>query len=69
MSRFDEDREELIRLIYSILDYARLGYSISTYNSCNDCERKFCEFKPTWNGRVRWNCPMWVGKGGESDGS
>lgn len=36
MSRFDQDREELIRLILSICDYARLGYNISTYNKGKD---------------------------------
>lgn len=65
MSRFDVDMEELIKLAYSILDYARLGYSISTLHSCHDCDRKFCEFKPDWGDKVRWNCPMWVGEGGE----
>lgn len=59
MSRFDEDREDLIRLIYSILDYARFGYSTSTYNSCNNCKREDCEYKPDWGEHVRWNCPLW----------
>lgn len=62
MSRFDEDREDLIRLIFSICDYARLGYNISTYNSCNNCGDRECEYKPKWGDSVRWNCPLWKGE-------
>ena len=58
MSRFDQDREELIRLIFSICDYARLGYSISTYNSCNNCKANGCEYKPKWGEHIRYNCPL-----------
>ncbi len=65
MSRFDQDREDLIRLIFSICDYARLGYIISTYNSCNDCKDKDCEYRPKLGESVRWNCPLW--KDGEAD--
>lgn len=66
MSRFDQDREELIRLIFSICDYARLGYSISTYDNCNNCKVSDCEYKPKWGDAVRWNCPLWKGADDES---
>jgi len=60
MSQFDRDREDLIRLIYSICDYARLGYNISTYNSCNNCGiKRDCEYIPQLGQSVRWNCPLW----------
>lgn len=59
MSRFDQDREDLIQLIISICDYARLGYNISTFPNCNTCKREDCEYKPDWGGHVRWNCPLW----------
>ena len=60
MSRFDQDREDLIRLIMSICDYARLGYGVSTYNSCNNCGiRRDCEYIPQPGCSVRWNCPLW----------
>ena len=59
MSKFDEDCKDLINLIYSILDYARLGCAISTQNSCNDCKRGDCKYKPDWGDPVRWNCPLW----------
>lgn len=62
MSRFDVDREELIELIISICDYARLGYNISTYNNCNNCKDKECKHKPNWGDSVRWNCPLWRGE-------
>lgn len=60
MSRFDQDREELIRLIISICDHARLGYEISTFHSCNDCGvKRECEYLPKPGEFVRWNCPLW----------
>lgn len=59
MSRFDQDREDLIQLIISICDYARLGYKISTHNNCNNCGARECKYKPDWGDSVRWNCPLW----------
>ena len=61
MSRFDQDREELIRLIISICDYARVGYEVTTHNNCNNCKANDCEYKPKWGESVRWNCPLWKG--------
>lgn len=61
MSKLDSDREELIRLILSICDYARLGYKVSTHNNCNNCQNKNCGYKPDWGDSVRWNCPLWKG--------
>ncbi len=60
MSRFDHDREELISLILSICDYARLGYKVSTYNSCNNCKDRDCKYMPKLGESVRWNCPLWT---------
>lgn len=62
MSRFDQDREDIIRVLYSILDYARLGYEISTCDNCNTCKRKNCEYKPKPGQGVRWRCPLWKGE-------
>lgn len=59
MSQLDIDREDLIRLIISICDYARLGSAISTYNNCNNCGKRRCEYKPQAGKMVRWNCPLW----------
>lgn len=67
MSRFDQDREELIRLIISICDYARLGYKVSTYNNCNNCKAKDCKYRPNWGDFVRWNCPLWKGEQDEQN--
>ena len=61
MSRLDQDREELIRLIISICDYARLGYEISSYNNCNNCKAKDCQYKPKLGQVVRYRCPLWEG--------
>ena len=62
MSRFDHDREDIIRVLYSILDYARLGYEISTCDNCNTCKRKSCEYRPRVGQAVRWRCPLWKGE-------
>lgn len=61
MSRFDQDREEAIRLIISICDYARLGASVSTHDNCNNCADKGCQYRPKPGQSVRWNCPLWKG--------
>lgn len=65
MSKFDQEGEELIKLLYSILNYARLGYEISTFDNCNNCGKTFCEYRPPWWKTVRWNCPLWKGEENE----
>lgn len=65
MSRLDQDREELIRLIISICDYARLGYEISTYDNCNNCKAENCQYKPKCGQMVRYRCPLWKGEQNE----
>lgn len=67
MSRLDQDREELIRLIISICDYARLGYEISSCNNCNNCKVENCQYKPKWGHMVRYRCPLWRGEQDERD--
>ena len=62
-SILDQDREDIIKILYFILGYAKLGYEISAYDNCNNCKRKNCEYRPRWWQTVRWNCPLW--KGGE----
>ena len=59
MSRFDQDREETISILHSILDYAKFGYEVSTCDNCNTCKRENCEYKPEWGQPVRWRCPLW----------
>lgn len=61
MSRQDEDIKDLMRLIRSICDYAKLGMDVSTFNNCNNCADKKCHYKPKWGDMVRWNCPLWKG--------
>ena len=65
MSRSNQDMEELIKLIISICNYARLGYEVSTYSNCNNCKSKECKYRPDLGDYVRWNCPLWIG---EQDG-
>lgn len=65
MSKFDQDREDIINILYSILNYAKLGYEISTCDNCNNCKRKLCEHRPRWGQTVRWNCPLWRGEDDE----
>lgn len=56
--------DDLIKLIFSLCDYARLGMSITRQNSCNDCGHEDCGYKPDYGDNVRWNCPLWKAKGG-----
>ena len=67
MSKLDQDRENLIRLIISICNYARLGYEVSTQNNCNNCKEEECKYRPYWGNSVRWNCPLWKGEPDEID--
>ena len=63
MSQQDRDLEDLIRLMYSTLDYARLGMEVSAYNNCNTCGIiKACKFAPEYGKAVRWNCPLWTNR-------
>ncbi len=68
MSRQDEDIKDLISYLFAMLDYARLGMKVSTYNSCNTCRGRDegCKYRPEWGDSVRWNCPLWVGERKES---
>lgn len=61
MSRFDQDREELIQLILSICEYAQFGAQIRSYDNCNNCKAADCKYKPAWGALVRYNCPLWRG--------
>ncbi len=60
LSKFDSDREYLIQLLYSICDYARMGYELSLCNDCNNCGiKKECEYAPKAGQLARLNCPLW----------
>jgi hypothetical protein len=61
MSKTDKNLEDLIQGIYLLCDYARLGYSITHQNSCNDCKLRDCKYRPEYGTPVRWNCPLWKG--------
>ena len=58
MSRFEQEGEELIKLLYSILNYARLGYEINTFDNCNNFGKTFREYRPPWWQTVRWKLPF-----------
>lgn len=62
IDRFDQERDELINLIISICDYAKLGYTLVTYNSCNNCKVHNCKYEPKWGEPIRCNCPLWKGE-------
>lgn len=66
MSRQDEDIKDLTACLFTLLDYARLGMKVSTYNSCNNCRAEECKYRPEWGDSVRWNCPLWTAERKES---
>ena len=59
MSNTDKNLEDLINVMFSLCDYARLGYRISQLNNCNNCSFRDCEYRPNFGGYVRFNCPLW----------
>ena len=59
-NNIDVDREYLIQLLFSLCDYARLGYEvINKVGNCGDCMNKECEYKPNPGEYLRFNCPFW----------
>lgn len=59
MSRHDEDLNELIGLLVSLISHAQYGMTVKTYDDCNNCGRRNCEHKPKPGQMVRINCPLW----------
>lgn len=56
--------ERLANDLHYIADMLRFAIEVSEMHNCNDCIDKLdCEVSPGWGKPVRYNCPLWRGKG------
>ena len=62
MSRMDMDAEEFARMLIYTADCIRYAQRVLSYNDCNNCGRKDCEYKPELGEQTRINCPLWEGE-------
>lgn len=61
MSRMDRDAEDFAKMLIYVADCIRYTQNVQSYNNCNNCGKKNCEYKPDWGKQVRINCPLWEG--------
>lgn len=59
MSRMDEDARDFARMLRYVADCIDYYDRVSSYDDCNNCKRKECEYKPRLGEMVRINCPLW----------
>ena len=59
MSRMDMDAEDFARMLIYVAECIRYTQNVQSYNNCNNCGKKNCEYKPDWGDQVRINCPLW----------
>lgn len=63
----DDAKERIERLasdLHFIADMLQFAAEILQRPSCSDCADVLdCEVAPTWGKPVRYNCPLWRGKG------
>ena len=62
MSRMDQDAEDFARMLLYVVDCIRYTQNTLSYDNCNNCGKKNCEYKPDWGKQVRINCPLWEGE-------
>ena len=62
MSRMDQDAVDFARMLRYVADCVSYYQRVSSYNDCNNCGRKECEYKPEWGEQVRIHCPLWEGQ-------
>ncbi len=63
MGRYDQDLEELARMLISISDLAQYALRVQSYSDCNTCGiSKDCDYAPKVGEMVRINCPLWKSK-------
>ena len=56
--------ERLASDIHYIADMLQCAAEIIQLHSCNDCADVLeCQSCPDWGKPVRYNCPLWRGKG------
>ena len=55
--------EEIISVLYHIIDVMRYYERINKLPECNDCLHKLtCKYAPEAGQTTRINCPLWEGK-------
>lgn len=62
MGRMVQDAEDFARMLIYVADCIRYTQSVQSYDNCNNCGKKGCEYRPEWGKQVRINCPLWEGK-------
>lgn len=60
MSRYDMETEDFARMLHHIADEVQYALNVQSYNDCNTCGKKQCEYKPKCGEMVRINCPLWA---------
>lgn len=56
--------ERIVSDIHYIADRLQFAAEILQLPSCNDCADVLeCQSYPVWSKHVRYNCPLWRGKG------
>ena len=62
-----DENERIKRLasdLHYIADTLQFAAEVLQMPSCNDCADKWeCQSRPAWGELVRYNCPLWRGKG------
>ena len=61
MSQKSMDADEFAKMLYYTAECIRYTHRVSSYNNCNNCRKKHCEYKPRVGENVRINCPLWEG--------
>ncbi len=63
----DDANERIKRLasdLHYIADTLQFAAEVLQMPSCNDCADVLeCQVAPAWGKPVRYNCPLWRGKG------
>lgn len=52
--------EEIVQMLYRLVDLIRFADNVLSKHNCNDCGiQKTCKYCPNWGEDVRYNCPLW----------
>ena len=60
MSRYDMETAEFARMLHHIADEVQYALEVQSYDDCNTCGKKNCEYMPKPGELVRINCPLWA---------
>ena len=59
MNQRSQDAEEFASMLHYVADCIRYTQRVQSYNDCNTCGKKNCEYRPKPGEMVRINCPLW----------